>query len=194
MPLSAIDSGCVDFVLPPKQIAKELHRIQHHPYVRQDERGAEEQGKELTGSVAPPSQEQDFITILEQLRKTSGVDFRQYKPNTIHRRALRRTVILKLDSLGAYAEYLREHPEEGQKLYDDVLIPVTSFFRDFEAFEALKAHVYPAIVKDKGNKGSIRMWAPGCSTGEETYSLAITLLEFLAIRPPATRCRSSEPT
>jgi two-component system, chemotaxis family, CheB/CheR fusion protein len=179
MPRSAIDSGCVDFVLPPNEIAQELHRIRRHPYIRQDEEGAEEQGKELADSVAPPAREQDFITILEQLRKSSGVDFRQYKPNTIHRRALRRTVILKLDSLGEYAKYLKEHPEEGPKLYDDVLIPVTSFFRDFEAFEALKAQVYPAMVKDKGNKGTIRMWAPGCSTGEETYSLAMTLLEFL---------------
>jgi two-component system, chemotaxis family, CheB/CheR fusion protein len=179
MPLSAIDSGCVDFVLPPKEIARELHRLQHHPYIRQDEQVAEEQGKELADSIAPPLREQDFITILDHLRRTSGVDFRQYKPNTIHRRALRRTAILKLDSFGEYAKYLREHPEEAQKLYDDVLIPVTSFFRDFEAFEALKAQVYPAILKDKGNKGSIRMWAPGCSTGEETYSLAMTLLEFL---------------
>ena len=65
-----------------------------------------------------------------------------------------------------YAIYLKEHSEEGEKLFDDVLIPVTSFFRDFEAFEALKTQVYPAIVKDKGNKGTIRMWAPGCSTGE----------------------------
>jgi two-component system CheB/CheR fusion protein len=182
MPRSAIDSGCVDFVLPPKKIAQELHRIQHHPYVREDERGAEEQGKELEDSVAPQSQGEDLAIILDQLRKHSGVDFRQYKPNTIHRRALRRAVILKLDSLGEYAKYLKEHPEEGAKLYDDVLIPVTSFFRDFEAFEALKAQVYPAILKDKGNKGSIRMWAPGCSTGEETYSLAMTLLEFLGER------------
>jgi len=70
------------------------------------------------------------------------------------------------DSLHDYAIYLKEHSEEGEKLFDDVLIPVTSFFRDFEAFEALKTQVYPAIVKDKGNKGTIRMWAPGCSTGE----------------------------
>jgi two-component system CheB/CheR fusion protein len=87
--------------------------------------------------------------------------------------------ILKLESFSEYAKYMKEHPDEGQKLYDDVLIPVTSFFRDFEAFEALKTEIYPAIVKEVGNKGTIRMWAPGCSTGEETYSLAMTLLEFL---------------
>ena len=184
MPRSAIESGCVDFVLPAKEIARELKRIQRHPYIhiREDERGAEEQGKELSDSVAPPAGEEDFSTILDQLRKSSGVDFCHYKPNTIHRRALRRAVILKLDTLGEYARYLSEHPEEGSKLYEDVLIPVTSFFRDFEAFEALKTQVYPAIVKDKANNGTIRMWAPGCSTGEETYSLAMTLLEYLGER------------
>jgi len=187
MPRSAIDSGCVDFVLPPNEIAKELDRIQRHPYVRAQEEaraglGAEERGKELSDTAALPSAEDDFLAVLGHLRKASGVDFRQYKPNTIHRRALRRMVILKLDSLGEYAKHLKDHPEEGVKLYDDVLIPVTSFFRDFEAFEALKAQVYPAIVKDKVNKGTIRMWAPGCSTGEETYSLAMTLLEFLGDR------------
>ena len=94
-------------------------------------------------------------------------------------------MILKLDSLGEYAKYLKEDPEEASKLYDDVLIPVTSFFRDFEAFEALKTEVYPAIVKDKESKGIIRMWAPGCSTGEETYSLAMTLIEYLGDRAPS---------
>ena len=91
-------------------------------------------------------------------------------------------LLLKVDSLRDYATYLKTHPEEGEKLFDDVLIPVTSFFRDFEAFEALKTLVYPAIVNEKGNQGTIRMWAPGCSTGEETYSLAMTLLEFLGDR------------
>ncbi|MGB7189747.1 MAG: chemotaxis protein CheB, partial [Acidobacteriaceae bacterium] len=183
MPRSAIDSGCVDFILPPKEIAKELARIQHHPYVLGQEKAkagqGADRGKDLDDSVAPLPPEKHFTSILDQLKKTSGVDFSQYKPNTIHRRALRRMVILKLDSLGEYAQHLKEHLEEADKLFDDVLIPVTSFFRDFEAFEALKTQVYPAIVKEKGNKGTIRMWTPGCSTGEETYSLAMTLLEFL---------------
>jgi len=189
MPRSAIDSGCVDFILPPKEIAKELRRIQRHPYVHldesvlgelgRDELGRDEPGKEVIEAESTPSGKEAFKEVLEHLRRASGVDFSQYRPSTIHRRALRRMVILKQDSLGDYAKYLMQHSEEGLKLYDDVLIPVTSFFRDFEAFEALKAQVYPAIVKDKGNKGTIRMWAPGCSTGEETYSLAMTLLEFL---------------
>lgn len=197
MPRSAIDSGCADFILAPKDMAKELRRIQHHPYVHlekpeeeessaekpsTEESGAEPQDLGLANSDSPASHAKDFSAVLVQLRKSSGVDFSQYKPNTIHRRALRRMLLLKIDSLRDYATYLKEHSEEGEKLFDDVLIPVTSFFRDFEAFEALKTQVYPAIVKDKGSKGTIRMWAPGCSTGEETYSLAMTLLEFLGDR------------
>ena len=171
MPRSAVDSGCVDFVLPPKEIPKELQRITRHPYVSRQTEAPE---------IEPsPARKDDFTRIIDQLRRTGGVDFSQYKANTIHRRAMRRMAILKLDSLREYAKYLKEHREEAEELYDDVLIPVTSFFRDFEAFEALKSEVYPAIVKDKGNKDTIRMWAPGCSTGEETYSLAMTLLEFL---------------
>jgi two-component system, chemotaxis family, CheB/CheR fusion protein len=170
MPRSAIESGCVDFVLPPKAIAKELYRIRRHPYVSGDIEAPE---------IERLIQKEDFTGIVAHLRSVSGVDFSQYMPNTIHRRALRRMLILKLRSLNEYAKYLNQHPEEAEKLYSDVLIPVTSFFRDFEAFEALKTQVYPAIVGEKSNKGSIRMWAPGCSTGEETYSLAMTLLEFL---------------
>lgn len=180
MPRSAIESGCVDFVLPPSEIAGELHRITGHPYVNQAPEVIQAQDPSETTSV--PASKEDYFHIISQLRKTSGVDFSQYRPNTIHRRALRRMMVLKFDSLREYAGHLTEHPEETQKLFDDVLIPVTSFFRDFEAFEALKEQVYPAIVKDKGNKGAIRMWAPGCSTGEETYSLAMTLLESLGDR------------
>jgi two-component system CheB/CheR fusion protein len=173
MPRSAVTSGCVDFVLPPKGIAKELERIHRHPYASKD------LDKDVTEVEPHPSPREDFSNVVDQLRKSSGVDFSQYRPSTLHRRARRRMVILKQESVKAYAKYLEEHPEETEKLYDDVLIPVTSFFRDLEAFEALKSTVYPAMVKDKGNKGTIRMWAPGCSTGEETYSLAMTLLEFL---------------
>ncbi|HET9100846.1 MAG TPA: chemotaxis protein CheB, partial [Acidobacteriaceae bacterium] len=197
MPRSAIDSGCADFILAPKDMAKELRRIQHHPYVHlekpeeeelsaehpdAEEFGADPKDPGLANFDSPSSHARDFSAVLAQLRKSSGIDFSQYKPNTIHRRALRRMLLLKVDSLRDYATHLKAHPEEGEKLFDDVLIPVTSFFRDFEAFEALKTQVYPTIVKDKANKGTIRMWAPGCSTGEETYSLAMTLLEYLGDR------------
>jgi two-component system CheB/CheR fusion protein len=105
MPRSAIDSGCVDFILRPKEIAKELARIQRHPYLLTQEQARAERGKELADPVAPPSHEKHFTAILDQLWKTSGVDFSQYKPNTIHRRALRRMVILKLNSFGEYAKH-----------------------------------------------------------------------------------------
>jgi two-component system, chemotaxis family, CheB/CheR fusion protein len=114
MPRSAIDSGCVDFVLRPKDIAKELARIQSHPYVLGQEEARAERGEALSDSVAPQPRGRDFISILDQLRKTSGVDFSQYKPNTIHWRALRRMVILKQDSLGEYAKYLKEHSPSAQ--------------------------------------------------------------------------------
>lgn len=174
MPHSAIASGCVDFVMPPRDIAKELHRITIHPYVNQEQ--------EPVQVASATDSDTAYDRIIAQLRKTSGVDFSQYKPNTIYRRSMRRMVVLKLDSLKEYVKYLAEHAEEAETLFDDILIPVTSFFRDFEAFEALKSQVYPMIVKDKGNQGTIRMWAPGCSTGEETYSLAMTVLEYLGDR------------
>lgn len=182
MPRSAIDSGCVDFVLPPKKIAAELARLKQHPYLRAVREPEPEMEREAP-TVKPRGQsERDFAAVLTSLRKASGVDFSQYKPGTLRRRALRRALILKLDNMGEYARYLRDHPEEAEKLYEDILIPVTSFFRDFEAFEALKTQVYPVMLKERSNERSIRMWAPGCSTGEETYSLAITLLEYLGER------------
>ena len=93
--------------------------------------------------------------------------------------------IHKIDDVGEYARFLEKNPKETEELCQDLLIPVTSFFRDFEAFEALKSKVLPAILKDKSSKESIRIWAPGCSTGEETYSVAILVLEFLGDRAPA---------
>ena len=174
MPLSAIASGCVDFVLPPREIAHELDRIRRHPYAKQI--------TDIKAEEAPPAAKDAFEQIIHLLRKSGGVDFGLYKPNTIHRRALRRMAILKYESLAEYAKHLKDHPEEVGDLYDDILINVTSFFRDPEAFEVLKTRVYPAILKDKGDNRSIRMWVPGCSTGEEAYSLAITLLEFLGDR------------
>jgi len=177
MPRSAIDSGCVDYILPPRQIAQTLVEIHGHPYITLPEQRSETADSDFSAPL-----EKAFARVIEQLRRTGGVDFSQYKRNTIYRRALRRMMVLRIELLDEYAKYLRAHPEESHKLYDDVLIPVTRFFRDFEAFEALKTQVYPAVVKDKTNKGAIRMWAPGCSTGEETYSLAMTLLEFLGER------------
>ena len=175
MPRSAIASGCVDFVLTPEDIAKELVRIARHPYFGPARKAVEKQ----------PETDTIHDKIYSLLRKTSGIDFRLYKPGTIRRRTVRRMAVHKMDSVENYVKHLQAHPEEVEQLYQDLLIPVTSFFRDPEAFETLKTTVFPAFLKDKSNRGNIRIWAPGCSTGEETYSLAIALLEFLGARAPS---------
>lgn len=176
MPRSAIASGCVDFVLTADDIPKELLRIARHPYFGSARVAAPEEQAEKDAT---------HDKIYSLLRKTSGIDFRLYKPGTVRRRTLRRMAVHKIDNVGDYVKHLQAHPEEIEQLYQDLLIPVTNFFRDPEAFEALKSTVFPSILKDKTTRGNIRIWAPGCSTGEETYSLAIALLEFLGARAPS---------
>ncbi|HEX8817852.1 MAG TPA: chemotaxis protein CheB [Terriglobales bacterium] len=174
MPHSAVASGCVDFVLPPNEIGRELARISGHPYLN---------GHRLRPRAPrvtkPKSSDRSLDRVFALLRKAGGIDFSLYKSGTVHRRTLRRMAIHKIDEVGDYAKFLEKHSREAEQLCRDLLIPVTSFFRDLEAFESLKSKVLPAILKDKSSKDSIRIWAPGCSTGEETYSLAIILLEFL---------------
>ena len=170
MPRSAIAAGCVDFILPPKEIAKELAQLGKHPYIAPSQpMGESEPSVELEG----------LGRILALLWKATGVDFGQYKPNTIRRRILRRLALRRMDNLEAYAAKLRSEPAELQSLYEDILINVTEFFRDPEAFEGLKNIVFPKIVSSSQNAGPIRVWIPGCSSGEEVYSVAIALLEFL---------------
>ena len=175
MPHSALASGSVDFVLPPEKIARELARIGRHPYLNGSEAGA----RTPRESARTKHPGETFERIFALLRSAGGINFSLYKPGTVQRRTLRRMAIHKMDHVSDYAKFLEKHPKEVEELCQDLLIPVTSFFRDFEAFETLKTKVFPAILKDKSSKESIRIWAPGCSTGEETYSLAMLLLEFL---------------
>jgi len=170
MPRSATASGAADIVLPPVEIARELGRIGRHPYINH----APPRGIRPPSAGAAPLE-----MIFSLLRSATGVDFSDYKPTTIERRILRRMTVHKIDRMPAYAKYLQEHPAEVDALYNDLLIPVTSFFRDPEVFEALKSKVFPTIVKNRAAAAPIRLWTPGCSTGEETYSLLIALLEFL---------------
>src|SRR5215470_15192325 len=170
MPRSVISSGCVDYVLPPKGIARELARISHHPYIA----GAAQE------SVAPGSLENTGLTIIFQLlRRTTGVDFTHYRKTTILRRIQRRMVVHKLEKLDEYVKYVQMNPAEIKALYQDMLINVTSFFRNSRVFDTLKAEVFPAILKNRSAESPIRIWTPGCASGEETYSVAIALLEFL---------------
>ncbi len=183
MPRRAIAAGCVDFTLTPEEIAEELARISRHPHVAPAavaERGAEE---------APQLAVRDGLhRILALLRRASGVDFSPYKANTLRRRIMRRMILNKLESLDEYAKYLRHNPAEVENLYQDILINVTSFFRDPESFEVLKEKVFPRIVARRDRDEPVRIWVVGCSTGEEAYSIAMAFTEFaskLSERVPA---------
>jgi two-component system CheB/CheR fusion protein len=170
MPNTAVASGHVDFVLTPQEIAQELAKISHHPYIN---RSTKETSAEL-----PPARDA-LATIFNLLKAATGIDFHQYKETTLKRRILRRMILYRLERLEDYVIYLQEHSEEVKALYQDVLISVTNFFRDPEAFEALKTKVFPTIIKEQNPDFPIRIWVAGCSTGEEAYSVAICLLEFL---------------
>ena len=170
MPHSAIAAGCVDFVLPPNKIAHELIRIAQHPYLQIQKNKSEE---------ALPEEEDNLRKIFLLIRQISGNDFTYYKQSTILRRIKRRILLHKLERLDDYVRYLQGNPNEVQELFRDLLINVTSFFRDPEVFDGLKNIVFPAIVKDRPEGLPIRIWVAGCSTGEEVYSIAIALFEYL---------------
>jgi len=174
MPKSAIATGCVDFVLAPEKIAGELAWISKHPYLAPKGPAKAAEPEEFL-----PEGEEILQKILFQLKKASGVDFSFYKRSTLRRRILRRMVLSKLDNLESYLKFLQEKPGELEALYQDVLIKVTGFFRDPVAYEAMKKEVFPEILRTKTPNSPVRIWVPGCSTGEEAYSLAICWLEFL---------------
>jgi two-component system, chemotaxis family, CheB/CheR fusion protein len=176
MPQSAVNTGCVDFVLPPSTIAHELARVGQHPYLAP----AATEKPELT--IAPGNQ---METLLSLLRVASGVDFTHYKHTTLQRRIKRRMVLHKLERVGDYVRFIKSKPGELDELYKDILIHVTSFFRDLEAFEALRKHVFPNLFQDN-KAGTIRVWVPGCSTGEEVYSLAMAMLEYIWLETQKT--------
>jgi two-component system, chemotaxis family, CheB/CheR fusion protein len=120
--------------------------------------------------------------ILVLLRRAFGTDFTEYKDATVRRRIQRRMALHRLEEPEAYLRRLRTDPAEAERLYQDILIKVTSFLRDPGSFEVLRARVFPAIVESRSDNDPIRVWVPGCSTGEEAYSVAICLLEFLGAR------------
>ncbi|HKW33929.1 MAG TPA: chemotaxis protein CheB [Candidatus Acidoferrum sp.] len=175
MPRSAIAAECVDQVLSPKAIARELARIARHPYIVRD------QSPELA-----PAENNGFSLVFQLLRKSTGVDFTHYRQTTIIRRIQRRMVVHKMEKIDEYVKYLQTNPVEIKALYQDMLINVTSFFRNPKMFEALKTDVFPSIVKIYPPEGSLRIWTPGCASGEETYSIAIALLEFLGDKASQT--------
>lgn len=171
MPHNAALTGRVDFILPPQEIALELVRISRHPDINHFTRAK-------TVDVLPES-EDSLHQIFTLLRTVTGIDFTSYKRPTLKRRLMRRLVLHKMDVLGDYVKYLQDNATEVEALSKDFLIHVTSFFRDPEVFQALKNQVLPNITQNKSPASPIRIWVPGCSTGEEVYSIAICLLEFL---------------
>ncbi|MBA3920731.1 MAG: ATPase, partial [Nostocaceae cyanobacterium] len=173
MPHSAVATGSVDFILPPASIARELAKISQYPYVNRSTSTPTEERAESEDSL---------LQIFAMLLSATGVDFTYYKHATLRRRIKRQMVIHNRENLSDYVTYLQENPAEIEVLYQDMLIHVTSFFRDPGTFEALKTQVFPIITQGKSLGTPIRIWIPGCSTGEEAYSIAICLLEFLEDR------------
>jgi two-component system, chemotaxis family, CheB/CheR fusion protein len=170
MPRNAVATGVVDYVLPPAQIAAEIARIGHHRYL------VLPSGKDHDEVL--PDGEAELTQILSLLLRTTGVDFRHYKQTTFRRRVGRRMIVHHSENLRDYLAYVGQHPDEVDELYRDLLINVTSFFRDPEAFVALGDKI-STLVKNKNEhiRSSFRVWAPACSTGEELYSLAMCALD-----------------
>ncbi len=166
MPTSAVKTGCVDFVLPPAEIAKELLSI----------------GARAIPLVEQPDDSADLAQILAALRRATGIDFASYKPTTVRRRIQRRMLVHGLESFAAYYDLLARDAAEAAVVSEEILIHVTSFFRDPDVFSSLGSTVFPKLLDKRVRDMPIRIWIAGCSTGEEVYSIAIALLDHMVER------------
>lgn len=169
---SIISLDYVDRILPPEQIAIELEQIGRQ-FQQSMLRALEEGGRW-------PGEEMASSRILNLLRGVSGIDFRLYKAATVRRRIGRRMLLWRIPSLAEYAAFLQESPDELGALQEDLLIGVTRFFRDLPVFAALRETILPHIFANREAGLQVRIWVAGCSSGEEVYSIAICLLEYLA--------------
>lgn len=169
MPRSAIATGVVDKVLPVREMARQIIELTTHPV-------------QLPADPSELADEQESVLrrVLARLRTRSGHDFTDYKRSTVLRRIRRRMQVNHMDSLEHYLDYLAGHAEEAKALFRELLIGVTTFFREGESFEALEQHVIPKIFSRKEPNDTIRVWVVGCSTGEEAYSVAMLLQEYAA--------------
>ena len=176
MPRAAIRLECVDFVLPPSGIAREVTRIAKHSFL-----------------APPPDAEthaadaRQMAHIFQVMKKTCNMDFTHYKSGTVQRRLTRRMALHSIQRLDDYGVFLEANPEEAHALCQDFLIRVTSFFRDPENFEGLSKFLLPRLVKEHARGVPLRIWVPGCASGEEVYSLAICLLEYMGDHSSATQ-------
>jgi two-component system CheB/CheR fusion protein len=167
MPHSAIATGVADFILPMRELAARLVELLRN-------REAVSIGDEHTFD------EEMLRRILAHVRVRTGHDFSKYKRSTVLRRIARRMQVTRSEDMKEYYDFLRDSVDEAQALLGDLLISVTTFFRDSEAFEALKIQVLPRLIEGKEPSDSIRVWVPGCATGEEAYTLAMLFLEQAA--------------
>ena len=167
MPQHAMATGLVDYELPPAEMPSQLIAYISHAMGKPPR----------TVAKAAPESEGAFKRIFILLRAQVGHDFSQYKPSTIYRRIDRRMAVHQIDGIDAYVKYLQQAPAEVEALFRDLLIGVTNFFRDPEAFAALETLVIPKLFNGKPAGGVVRAWTTGCSTGEEAYSIAILLQE-----------------
>ena len=169
MPRSALNSGMADYVLPAEEMAQQLVS-----YVALAT-GTSASKKMLPQTTAEDDMKKVFILV----RGQTGHDFSLYKDNTIMRRIERRMTVNQISELKFYVRYLQQNPLEVETLFKELLIGVTSFFRDPDAFEALKTKVIPAIFHGRALDRAVRVWVPGCSTGEEAYSIAMLLRDYM---------------
>jgi two-component system CheB/CheR fusion protein len=174
MPRHAIETGCVDLVLRPKEIAGELARLSRRFRMAEPSLESKSEGTRDIGT----DEHAVLAHIFQRLRSAHGVDFTHYKRTTIRRRIERRMMLRRIESLDEYRESLDRDPSELAALYQDFLIRVTEFFRDRTAFDALRQAVLPTLCEGRSPKEPIRIWVPGCATGEEVYSVAIAVLEY----------------
>jgi two-component system CheB/CheR fusion protein len=177
MPDSAVATGLVDFVLAAEEIPAKIEDYGAHLHKIVRRKGKEGLRQEV---------ERQLQKICAIILSRKGHDFRRYKPNTLVRRVLRRLQVQRMISIADYMDLLRRDGGEVDALFNDMLIGVTHFFRDPEAFQVLEQQVLPRIINQTADGGAVRVWVPGCSTGEEAYSIAILLREQMDVmeRPP----------
>jgi two-component system, chemotaxis family, CheB/CheR fusion protein len=179
MPRSAIAAGGIDFVLTPEDIATELKRLGEHPYIVGSSLAAADLEVPSAANEAEDDRE-GLERILQLLRASGGTDFSAYKKATLRRRIARRMAVSCVGTLLEYARYLEENRAEATALYEDCLISVTSFFRDPKVFEVLSEQILSTLLEHRPTDAPLRVWVPGCATGEEVYSIAMCLLEQMA--------------
>lgn len=167
MPHSAIATGLVDFELPPGAMPAQLIAYSAQAF---------DAARDVS-TLPAPQLASAMKKIFTVLREQTGHDFSLYKPNTVHRRIERRMAVHQIERIDGYVKFLQQTPAEAQALFQDLLIGVTSFFRDLEAFRALEEQVIPALIAGKAPGAAIRVWTAGCSSGQEAYSIAMLLVE-----------------